>query len=1614
MSTTPTLQEVNDAYTKLAFTPQNSRGYQAALDKYQELRDKYAEQDRKDREAINNLKEAAASVNRSVWSSDYAPKPPVQPQQQAPNAQLQQKLADANKEVRRLTAAETKLTTKVQQLEQKLKTAENAKTAAENRVTQLIQNGGNVNQQQLAAATQKVSELTAELANIRNEKQAAEDRLNQLRQQSNGEIEQLKKQLLDKEAELTQAKKDLSRATDNLNEVLDKLQAATNKDYDQGLALTNAQNSLNEAQADVSRLTTELQTTNATLAQKQKDYEELDTKSTTQRNAQKREIKELQEQLDESKRTVDAAAKNEKACQVELAKLNKLLEDAKKGSSEPEQESIANRTRVVELEKEVELKTTEITQLSSRVAGLEAKNKELAEELQNAQNDLATQISGKNAEIRRLADENTTLQTTNGENEQLLKQNIEMLETQERTTAQQQTEINDLKRRNLELTTKLQQQSGSSSATTSPSASTSPTSPTSSISSLTSTSTTPSINTSSSSSTSTSSPPSTELATSTTTTSTTSTSTSTAPSISTSAATSTSTSSPTSTDSSASPTSATPSSSTASVDASGLVSISFNVNGQKPKDNADDDADDKDINWLPDNKEEVKDKMPEKFTVTSTQLASKVGAIGKTSLKIDGDKLSFNANDINVVDDLMEAILDVFFGAVAKFSDIMIVQLKAGKGGSPQFHKLLGEAWSTTFVPLLQRIVAAFENTTAAKDDVQIRLAKYAAYIFVRGATGRETENSKDGRTLKWPKDELNKGAFQEDWFAPGNKTKNQKSSPGTRNTLTPYPLMPPMIAALVYTTNQPIETAMESVFMAVNSVSKDNGWQFAASKSSKPFFETFFTKLTPIELNKFALEDAQNEGTPRSANMAKKLGLNNTAITVQKSDQFVNDKDREARSYLVLGRIIFELSAKTTEIKDLTPTPTDEDRQKQSYVLVGLVHSFFVDFTVKDLALDPKTSIFNEFGERPKKRDGKYIKTAARGFEQSDVTINSDAINLFRKKLSEAIATNELQASTSMFVRDASSLTDSRGKTIFQIIDERDKNREFTVLVPENDAWQFVRRTVTSPAALMRLLKRHVIWSPKAIDFATVSGRPITYTTLLYDDNANDPDASIYISGSKAGYDGKQPMLLVRYMSRNQTQEIGLRKQSSRGITGRFFVTNAPLWLDAPGLEPSVGGYPNLPPPPSSSSIYSDLPIFKNKDSETTTQTQTRLVRSTVDEMYQETSALLRKAGVYDDVAKLVAANQPIALLLPPAEYVKRLLGARPSANVLRETALYHIVFSDTLLSSAKACMSKNQSLIVDTASKATIKLTCTQKSGAKNGRLYAGDIDDKESALVQLSGIDRPLMVIRIRRVLRPRGPMMGTDAVKTELKALVMASQSLDAVKKLAQKGDLVVLLPPRDKVRDLFVNSKSVDDVRAVVLQHTTTIKEISAAATACRAGKNAALLTTSGKKLQIVCTKPEKSANELSARRLLPDKMYLVKLDDETPSIAVWLVPNVLSEQVPVAATSVKAIAYTPTVAPSASAKPKVVEQPQPTVAPSASAKSESVVNNTQANLIAQLSTALSVDSAVFVVNKLTPTLKSGTDTSRANYKQLATDAINKNTALDQEEKAAVRKALQDS
>ena len=991
--------------------------------------------------------------------------------------------------------------------------------------------------------------------------------------------------------------------------------------------------------------------------------------------------------------------------------------------------------------------------------------------------------------------------------------------------------------------------------------------------------------------------------------------------------------------------------------------------------------------------------------------------------KANADEASFDvaAGDASLdgVLQLVASVADVFFKNLGAYSDKAASRYHADpkKENLDNYHSTVAAAWLT-----LARIVAAALASTAIdlskvnKVTAHDSLASLIAYLLVRGATGRDYREGKPvkdvTREIKWTKAQEN---YKEDWFDAKGNTSAEKISEGQRNTIAPWPLLPPLIAALAFLEAANARTALlVDAFVALGAygatpVTIDKKGEIVYAYSATKFFDRFFDAA---KIGTAVAVPSADDKVARALTMAKDIGRKDNVVLVVDDAELKANVDLPA---LIFGKLISDLVSVVVKAKTNTKSNYDA-----GVALVAVVYSFFVPYTLKGASGDAEAaaSIMQRFGKRPKFPSGNVIKTAAlAGLGEQQQTIETEAFNPFRKALSEAITKSPTQAALTAFIRDASTLTDANGKTLFQLIDSRDKQREFTVLVPENDAWLLLRRTVTAgDAAVMRVLKRHVIWSPKAIDFATVSGRGVTYTTLLYDDSPADPDATIYIAGSKGGEDGKQQSLRVRYASHRETQEVHLRKQSSRGETGRFFVIDQPIWLDAPGLAPTVGGYPGVPssplPPPPAASQYKDLPIYKNQPAllppppppiataaAPTVPTAGRL-GSALTEIQRETGKLVRKAGIDDTLKAMVAAGKRIVLLLPPAAYVAQLLDAKPSADDLRRIALYHVIEASSLLDAVRRCLTEKRSFILPTASGAALKFSCSEKSGAKRGRLYAGDISEVGSGLVSLSGYAAPLLVFRIMRVLQPRDEMLGAEAVRRQLAALLVATQTYDDVKKSAATANVAILLPPSDQVR-AFVAANDEATNRAMAMQHLVRVEDVARAVGACaQTGTPSELPTVGGGAVSVVCDKSPTGADAVSVRRLIGDKAYLIKLDAEAFAVAVWLVPTLLK---PRGTTAVAPLAIR-----------------QATKAgPDEDADVHTLTDRHNA-LTARLATAATLADALAAVHEIQATkqavgdraIRSAADSTLWDkYHEANRNAVNKNMALDQAERGAVRKAL---
>lgn len=554
------------------------------------------------------------------------------------------------------------------------------------------------------------------------------------------------------------------------------------------------------------------------------------------------------------------------------------------------------------------------------------------------------------------------------------------------------------------------------------------------------------------------------------------------------------------------------------------------------------------------------------------------------------------------------------------------------------------------------------------------------------------------------------------------------------------------------------------------------------------------------------------------------------------------------------------------------------KDPQKAGVAMLGVAKAFRASYTEGSQNM----TLLARGGKAPAWSTGTTIAVSEHASEAERLrdalingTVESDAVlDLFRSKLSTAIKKSPQAASVSLFISDADTLKDAKGKTLFEILDEAPKGVQYTVLVPENAAWLAVKKSVPNASDIVRLLKRHVLWSNEAIDLTKLDGRELVYTTLLQLDNSQDVDGVIKITGIKLGRTGKEPGLLVGYAAHNSAQKVAILSEPKRTKTGRFFVIDRPIYLDAPGLSPSVGGYVAVGLSSGDAAQLPDVDVALRADPTYAALPKPIAIATgaKLASTQREASDFIRRGGLVD---QLKAGG---SLLLPPREEL-----ADMDAAELREVARLHVVTDVARFSNPTPVQPSGfdrpfnvyriphvlrPSSDVEREALALLTVTGTLADAA-GATLLLPPFDAVQALLATKPAADvaRRVVLGHLTRSTTLPFTMLSGDVVKptlgtkydvklpagrltvyrvpailvaktvaskssmsearvvqieNEAVALLAATSTVDVVKASGYDG---LLLPPRSQISELLNTNPSADAMRALVLGHLVKVADV---------------------------------------------------------------------------------------------------------------------------------------------------------------------------------------------
>lgn len=829
------------------------------------------------------------------------------------------------------------------------------------------------------------------------------------------------------------------------------------------------------------------------------------------------------------------------------------------------------------------------------------------------------------------------------------------------------------------------------------------------------------------------------------------------------------------------------------------------------------------------------------------------------------------------------------------------------------FHQRIANAFTNTVVPLLNAVMLSVKTASGANwNGYRSAFAKVVQWLFMKIATG--TDYGNDGRRqAPWPP-----GAKRGDWFV-------DITNATERNTLVAPTRMPPLVAALMYdkydsdlvapvsipgASFAPTQTELALMLPLFALVAEyplkevgasGNSFTFPSPTSTAygQFFEQFFGRETKTNNLVFARTASLGDFNGKAQDIAEK--------------SFLAKKPKPGESGLEISafgtgdadipspRTFYALAARDLETRILPQIASNYKQGKQrALALLAVVWSFMIPFKVPGGTT--YSSLFTRMAQRPRLKldnnDQNDITTIKSATDAREQTTKTDAFaDRFRSTLSSAIIGSKYSTNASRFIEDAKTIVDEKtGKTLFELIDDASSGRQYSVFIPDNIFWSALQARVPDTRARVRVMKRHVIWGPAPYDFSkVVDTRFAGYSTLLSLDNAADSDGSILLATVKMGRKNKQTGLLVKYPNNGRTDEIEIISEPSRAKTGRPYFIAGVFWLDGPGLAPSVGAYQSLPPPPQQGGggAGEKSQYVPMKQLQTAIKPQSPLSDQEQGDIQRETVDMLRKTGAYDAVLSLAKqGDDDIVIFLPPKSTLAAYYATKPSADEARQAGLYHVITAKDFLQALNACVDEKKSLRIDTVAGPTLKFACGENKKAKPGRVLASDITKRQWTRIDMSGFPNSVLVFRVDELLRPKVSALHNiakatpDDVALRTRRLLIATDAADTVKDRAAAGNVALLLPPEDKVRDLIGSDIADDALLKAVLAHFVYVADLERAVAG---GEQSTLVPTlSGTTISI-------GGAELPTACFTQKKRFVVAaFDGSSQTISVYLVPNIVT------------------------------------------------------------------------------------------------------------------------
>jgi len=884
-----------------------------------------------------------------------------------------------------------------------------------------------------------------------------------------------------------------------------------------------------------------------------------------------------------------------------------------------------------------------------------------------------------------------------------------------------------------------------------------------------------------------------------------------------------------------------------------------------------------------------------------------VGNVGATpTVVINNNKVFIVIAELFDGENFASNVMGVFNAVIALFlrrtqeeSSRVVAESQNTLAWQDRFHNMTAGAWQTVVVPFLYQIMALCysrinrQNIKEEEKQNQWRVytnifEPYLNWLFIKGFTGSDKDDSRT--RIPSPS-----GPPSDLWFK-------------TDNTFVSAPLFPPIVAALAgYGDKQPIApngfgvremAAMVPLFvmLALDTPLEYRGYMISRTGTSLIYpvaqlvngtRPTLYSIYDAMFTNDKWKSVAQRINVPVPANAEKmateQFGRIANPVADLEFTGFGNITDGKYRSRALVAVVVRDTVTAAAAFEKLYPLLVD-----RGYMLIVLASTMFVQFRVQQETV--MRTLFLRMGVRPQVqetvegKDAVYsIKSATKMDDTDDEpTVNTGVLNIVRSKLSTTIKESTESKNASIFIRDADTLKDSNGKTLFQIIDDKNAGRRFSVFVPENEWWKYLRAQVPNDADRMRLLKRHVIWTPSDVNFTKLGGDSSSYTTLLSDDNANDSDSTISLAVVKMGRKNREFGLLVNYPFHNTTERIAILNDVTRSKTGRAYFISGVFMLDAKTATSKTGAYQPIPVGPASA--------------EQTVVTQAKMVTDSKElgDIQREAYDLLRKTGVVDEVRAFDASKENgIVIILPSKSNVASLLETRPTAEVARSIALFHVIGYDDFMAAMKMCGEENRSTKIATAGGKLLKFSCGSDKKRKANRLLAADILNAKIAHIQMSGFTHDVFVFRVDTVLMPKDkedvdvPMLTNEEVTKRVRGWLTAARAIDVVTARAMQSKLGILLPPESEVKALLDEEITDEEVRNKTLQFVVYVDDVTRIVSA---NANVSSIPTLANKP--ISIGPVGSCDCVPRVFLKTSKAYTISLDD-TPKtqVMVWSVPD---------------------------------------------------------------------------------------------------------------------------